>query len=190
MRACTTIGAAGGVATIVSDALLNPFDVIKQRMQIGGAYYKNIFNCASQVFRREGIRAFYVSYPTTLTMSIPFHSLQFAMYEVFRKTLNPTDSYSPLTHVVSGGMAGAIASAATTPIDCAKTLLQTRGMSADPEIRCASSMFTAFRIIYVRQGLSGFFRGVAPRMIASMPATAISWTTYEYFKWYISRSQN
>ncbi|KAJ1921683.1 Fe(2+) transporter [Mycoemilia scoparia] len=180
-------GAAGGIATIISDALLNPFDVVKQRMQISGAYYKNIVNCAVKILQREGPRAFYVSYPTTLTMNIPFQSIQFGSYEVFRKTLNPSGQYSPLTHVVSGGIAGAIASAITTPIDCAKTLLQTRGLSTEKEIRSANSMVTAFRIIYRRQGIAGFFRGVAPRTIANMPATAISWTTYEYFKWQISQ---
>ncbi|KAJ2400677.1 Fe(2+) transporter, partial [Coemansia sp. RSA 2559] len=43
------------------------------------------------------------------------------------------------------------------------------------------------KIIYRRQGVAGFLRGVKPRIIANMPATAISWTTYEYFKWMIAR---
>ncbi|KAJ1945296.1 Fe(2+) transporter [Kickxella alabastrina] len=88
---------------------------------------------------------------------------------------------------MAGGLAGAMAAALTTPIDCCKTLLQTRGASSDPEVRAASSMATSARIIYRNQGLKGFWRGVKPRVIANMPATAISWTTYEYFKWMIAR---
>ncbi|KAJ2015502.1 Fe(2+) transporter [Coemansia sp. RSA 2337] len=180
-------GAAGGVATIVSDALMNPFDVIKQRMQLAGTGYRNIIDCASKVLRHEGLRAFYVSYPTTLMMNMPFQSIQFGCYDLFRRSLNPTGSYSPVTHVFAGGMAGAVAAALTTPIDCCKTLLQTRGASADLEVRAANSMATAARIIYKQQGLNGFTRGMKPRVIANFPATAISWTTYEYFKWVISR---
>ncbi|KAJ2415645.1 Fe(2+) transporter [Coemansia sp. RSA 2530] len=181
------VGAAGGVATIVSDALMNPFDVIKQRMQLAGTGYRNIVDCASKVLRHEGLRAFYVSYPTTLMMNMPFQSIQFGCYDIFRRTLNPTGSYSPITHVFAGGMAGAVAGALTTPIDCCKTLLQTRGASADMEVRAANSMDAAARIIFKKQGLSGFTRGMKPRVIANFPATAISWTTYEYFKWVISR---
>ncbi|KAJ2508417.1 Fe(2+) transporter [Coemansia sp. RSA 2052] len=185
--------AAGGnanslaAATIVSDALMNPFDVIKQRMQLAGTGYRNIVDCASKVLRHEGMRAFYVSYPTTLMMNMPFQSIQFGCYDMFRRSLNPTGVYSPVTHVLAGGMAGAVAAALTTPIDCCKTLLQTRGASADLEVRAASSMATAARIIYKQQGLTGFTRGMKPRVIANFPATAISWTTYEYFKWVISR---
>ncbi|KAJ2820113.1 Fe(2+) transporter [Coemansia sp. 'formosensis'] len=166
---------------------MNPFDVIKQRMQLAGTGYRNIVDCASKVLRNEGLRAFYVSYPTTLMMNMPFQSIQFGCYDMFRRSLNPTGSYSPVTHVFAGGMAGAVAAALTTPIDCCKTLLQTRGASADLEVRAANSMVTAARIIYKQQGLNGFTRGMKPRVIANFPATAISWTTYEYFKWVISR---
>ncbi|KAJ2502992.1 Fe(2+) transporter [Coemansia sp. RSA 1972] len=183
-------GAAGGVATVVSDALMNPFDVVKQRMQLANSSYRSIWSCARSVFRKEGIRAFYVSYPTTLMMNMPFQSIQFGCYDAFRRMLNPQNTYSPITHVAAGGMAGAVAALLTTPIDCCKTLLQTRGASLDSEVRAAGSMRDAVRIIYKRQGLRGFWRGAKPRVIANMPATAISWTTYEYFKWAIARRES
>ncbi|KAJ2676646.1 Fe(2+) transporter [Coemansia sp. RSA 1085] len=184
------LGAAGGVATVVSDALMNPFDVIKQRMQLANSGHRNIWDCARSVFRSEGLRAFYISYPTTLLMNMPFQSIQFGCYDIFRRTLNPTNTYSPLTHVSAGGMAGAVAALVTTPIDCCKTLLQTRGASMDSQVRHASSMLDAAKIIYQRQGIQGFMRGAKPRVIANMPATAISWTTYEYFKWVITRRES
>ncbi|ORX99644.1 carrier protein [Basidiobolus meristosporus CBS 931.73] len=179
------IGAAGACATIASDALMNPFDVIKQRMQIHGSNYKSIFECAMKVFRAEGFSAFYVSYPTTLTMTIPFQSIQFATYEYFCDTLNPNRTYDPKTHIISGGIAGAFAAAATTPLDVAKTLLQTRGTSTNAEVRNASGMLAAIRIIVKHDGFSGLLRGWKPRVLSHMPATAIAWSTYEYFKWFI-----
>src|SRR5690606_299672 len=96
-----------------------------------------------------------------------------------------------LTHVVAGGLAGGIAAAATTPLDVAKTLLQTRGDSTDMRIRNASGLIDSFKIIYEKQGLRGFAKGMKPRVLSHMPSTAICWSVYEYFKWFIKkREQN
>ncbi|OZJ03434.1 hypothetical protein BZG36_03185 [Bifiguratus adelaidae] len=174
---------AGAFATIAHDGLMNPFDVVKQRMQIHGSTYRSVFECARQVYTREGLRAFYISYPTTLTMNIPFQSIQFASYEYLRKWINPRGGYDPLTHVLAGGGAGALAAAVTTPLDVVKTLLQTRGTSTDLQIRNCSGLKEAFGIIWERHGLKGLYRGMKPRVLSHMPSTAISWSVYEYFKW-------
>ncbi|KAG0245670.1 mitochondrial carrier domain-containing protein [Mortierella sp. GBAus27b] len=180
-------GAAGACATITSDALMNPFDVIKQRMQVHGSVYKSVRDCATTVYKTEGMRAFYISYPTTLTMTIPFQSIQFATYEYLRKVLNPSGAYDPLTHITAGGIAGAVAAAATTPLDVAKTLLQTRGESTDVRIRNCNGLMEAFKLIYQRQGLAGFAKGLQPRVVSHVPSTAICWGVYEYGKWFLSR---
>jgi solute carrier family 25 iron transporter 28/37 len=94
--------------------------VIKQRMQIKGSPHRNVLQCAKTVYAKEGLTAFYVSYPTTLTMSVPFTAVQFSVYESLKSLINPDGSYSPFTHCVSGGVAGAVAAAVTTPLDVAK----------------------------------------------------------------------
>ncbi|KAK9366480.1 mitochondrial carrier domain-containing protein [Lipomyces kononenkoae] len=179
---------AGACATIASDALMNPFDVIKQRMQLAGSRFPNIAACAASIYRNEGFSAFYISYPTTLFMNIPLTALNFTTYEALSKLLNPHRRYDPLTHCVAGGLAGAVAAAATTPMDVIKTFLQTKGTSQDIEIRSARSLADAARIIYRREGLPGFLRGLRPRIISSMPSTAICWTSYEMAKFYLYKS--
>jgi solute carrier family 25 iron transporter 28/37 len=76
--------------------------------------------CARSVYRAEGLAAFYVSYPTTITMTVPFTAVQFSAYEFLKGVLNPDGGYSPMTHVTAGGIAGGIAAAVTTPLDVAK----------------------------------------------------------------------
>ncbi|KAJ3057465.1 asparaginyl-tRNA synthetase [Rhizophlyctis rosea] len=166
----------------MSDGLMNPFDVIKQRMQIHGSTYSSALQCGLSIFRNEGLGAFYISYPTTVMMTIPFQSIQFTTYEYFRKRFNPSGRYDPTTHCAAGALAGAAAAAITTPLDVAKTLLQTRGVATDRVIRNASGMVEAFKIIYQRHGWAGFARGVQARVLSHMPATAICWTTYEFMK--------
>ncbi|ORZ36607.1 mitochondrial carrier domain-containing protein [Catenaria anguillulae PL171] len=175
--------AAGATATVVQDAIMNPFDVIKQRMQAySGSQYSSLAHCARSVLKNEGVRAFYISYPTTLSMSIPFQSVHFAVYEAVSASLNPSRNYDPKSHIVAGAMAGALASAVTTPLDVAKTLLQTKGEVTDVEIRQARGMRDAMRLVWQREGASGFWKGLTPRVLSHMPATAVCWTTYEFFK--------
>lgn len=168
---------------------MNPFDVIKQRMQVHGSSYRGIFECATSVFRNEGLRAFYISYPTTLTMTVPFTALQFTAYESLTKVMQRRRNlaYDPLVHCTAGGLAGGIAAAATTPLDVVKTLLQTRGTSSESEIRNARGLVQASSIIWRREGFKGFFRGMNARVVTAAPSTAICWSAYEVAKAYFIR---
>ncbi|KAI9611545.1 hypothetical protein H4Q26_008499 [Puccinia striiformis f. sp. tritici PST-130] len=163
-------GAAGSMATIASDALMN---LLMQRMQIQGSKHKTALSAARAVYQAEGLRAFYISYPTTLTMSIPFTAVQFSTYEELKRLANPVDAYSPITHVVCGGISGAFGAAVTTPLDVCKTLLQTKGTSTDPEIRNCRGMLDACKLIHRNMGLKGFTRGIVPRVLTFMPSNAL-----------------
>lgn len=173
---------AGASATIVSDAFMNPFDVIKQRMQLHKSEYRSLLTCARSIYRTEGLAAFYISYPTTLAISIPFNAIQFTVYEHVKRYLNPRGEYSPAAHIVAGGVAGAVAAGVTTPLDVAKTILQTRGSATDPEIRSVRGMSDALKVIWKKDGLRGFGRGMTPRILTVMPSTALCWLSYEFFK--------
>ncbi len=176
---------SGAVATMGNEALMTPFDVMKQRMQLPGNSYCSLSSCFKTTFQNEGISAFYVSYPTTLAMSIPFCALNFTVYESSLRVLNPSGEHNPMIHCVSGGLAGAVAAFVTTPLDCIKTLLQTKGIAKDTALRRINSFNTAIANIYRRNGIMGFTRGWKPRVVANIPATAICWTSYEMAKFYL-----
>lgn len=150
-------------------------------MQMHKSEFRSVFTCAKVVYRTEGLGAFYVSYPTTLAISIPFNAIQFTVYEHVKRVLNPRHEYSPSTHITAGGIAGAVAAAVTTPLDVAKTILQTRGSSQDPEIRNVKGLGDAAKIIWARDGLRGFARGLTPRVLTTVPSTALCWLSYEFF---------
>ncbi|KAF2433701.1 asparaginyl-tRNA synthetase [Tothia fuscella] len=180
---------SGAAATIASDALMNPFDVIKQRMQLQNSAYRSLSHCARTMFKQEGLTAFYLSYPTTLCMTVPFTALQFMAYESSSKVLNPTGKYDPYTHCFAGAVAGGLAAGLTTPLDVIKTLLQTRGTANDAELRNVKGLWEAASIIKRRDGYKGFFRGLKPRIVTTMPSTAICWSAYEMAKaFFIARS--
>ncbi|CAL8256398.1 unnamed protein product [Lota lota] len=196
-------GAAGCVATLLHDAAMNPAEVVKQRMQMYNSPYRGVLDCVRAVWRKEGGGAFYRSYTTQLTMNVPFQALHFMTYEYLQELLNPHRQYNPSSHVVSGALAGAIAAAATTPLDVCKTLLNTQeslalgslaaapgpGQSPAPH-RQITGLAHAFRTVYRLGGLRGFFRGSQARIIYQMPSTAISWSVYEFFKYGITKHQH
>jgi hypothetical protein len=112
-------------------------------------------------------------------MTVPFTATQFMAYESLSKVMNPQKEYDPISHCMAGGLAGAFAAAITTPLDVIKTLLQTRGLSQQAEIRNVRGIVNAAAIIKKEFGWRGFMRGWRPRIITTMPSTAICW--YELF---------
>lgn len=179
---------SGIAATTTSDAIMTPFDVVKQRMQVLATPKSNnhpvrrpisSFKVAAQMFHAQGIKPFYVSYPTTLAMNIPFAAINFGVYEYASSKLNPDQIYNPLLHCVSGALSGAAAAAVTNPLDCIKTALQTQSVPN------ATGLFSAAKGLYQKGGIAAFLRGTRPRIIFNMPSTAISWTAYEMAKAYL-----
>ncbi|OXA52593.1 mitoferrin-2 isoform X2 [Folsomia candida] len=177
-------GAAGCLATLFHDGIMTPADVVKQRMQMYNSPYKSCWDCVKKTYHTEGAHAFYRSYTTQLGMNIPFQSIHFMVYEFMQRITNKERRYNPKAHMVSGAMAGAIASAITTPLDVCKTLLNTQERSALNTLGRSqiSGLAVAFKTVYRLGGPKGYFQGLSARVLYQMPSTAICWSVYEFFK--------
>ncbi|NXY15421.1 MFRN1 protein, partial [Atrichornis clamosus] len=184
-------GIAGSVATLLHDAVMNPAEaVVKQRLQMFNSPYTSVLGCVRTVRRTEGFGAFYRSYTTQLTMNVPFQAIHFITYELLQEHLNPRREYNPRSHIVAGAVAGAVAAAATTPLDVCKTLLNTQENTALSSLNIRghlSGMANAFRTVYRLGGVPAYFRGVQARVIYQMPSTAIAWSVYEFFKYFLTK---
>lgn len=189
-------GLCGAFATIIHDAVMNPAEVVKQRMQMLYSPYGNSLECARCIYRREGPSAFYRSYATQLMMNVPYQSVHFMTYETMQTLLNPEHVYNPPSHLISGGVAGGFAAAITTPMDCIKTVLntqQTPEMSKDCQVLLKTAepasyrgIVDSIRTIYLLRGPLGFFYGIQARVVFQIPSTALSWSVYELFKYLLS----
>ena len=124
------VHAASGVcATVTSDAVFTPMDVVKQRLQLKSSPYKGVVDCVRRVAVEEGVGGFYKSYRTTVVMNAPFTAVHFAAYEAAKRgmmELSPeiADDGRWMVHATAGAAAGALAAAVTTPLDVVKTQLQ------------------------------------------------------------------
>lgn len=178
-------GCAGCAATLVHDSIMVPADAIKQRMQVYGSPYKTTLNCIQETYHKEGVRAFYRSYTTQLTMNIPFQAVTIMTYEYMKDLLNHDRKYDPKSHIVAGAVAGAVAATITMPLDVCKTLLNTQEHCARTRLTYINGMAAAFRTVYEFRGISGFYRGLSARVFYQIPSTGISWSVYEFFKYVI-----
>lgn len=158
-------------------------------MQIYNSPYSSCLTCMRDVFRNEGLAAFYRSYFTSLMMNIPFQSIHFMTYEFTQNILNQKREYSPQAHVISGAVAGGFAAAITTPLDVCKTLINTQEkqiLKASKQ-RSVTGLINAATVVYRCCGIRGYFQGMSPRVFNAMPATAISWSVYEFMKYFINK---
>ncbi|KAJ8392707.1 hypothetical protein AAFF_G00071910 [Aldrovandia affinis] len=184
-------GVAGTVATVLHDAVMNPAEVVKQRMQVYNSPYRGLWDCVWRVGRAEGPGAFYRSYGTQLLMNVPFQAVHFVTYELVQERLNPQRRYWPGSHILAGAAAGALSAAVTTPLDVCKTLLNTQEGAArrGNSTGHLTGMMDAARTVYRFGGAPAFFMGLRARVIYQTPSTAIAWSAYEFFKCTLTERQ-
>ncbi|KAH7542765.1 uncharacterized protein LOC107411533 [Ziziphus jujuba] len=177
---------SGVFATVSSDAVFTPMDMVKQRLQLGNGTYKGVRDCVRKVLREEGFRAFYASYRTTVLMNAPFTAVQFTAYEAAKRGLSEVspeiaDDESLVVHATAGAGAGALAAVVTTPLDVVKTQLQCQGVCGCDRFK-SGSIRDVIQTILKKDGYRGLMRGWMPRMLFHAPAAAICWSTYEAAK--------
>nr|AAB19036.1 mitochondrial solute carrier [Onchocerca gibsoni] len=185
---------SGALATVIHDAVMNPAEVVKQRMQMIFSPYGNSLECIRCIYIREGLRAFYRSYITQLTLNVPYQCTHFMIYEYMQNLLNPHHDYNP-SSILFRRIAGGIAAAITTPLDCVKTVLNTQQTPASiPHIDCSHKAslqhITKGWLTELNHLLPSryrwIFRGLQARIIFQVPSTALSWSAYELCKYMLS----
>ena len=198
--------AAGATATLGHDLIMGPLDTVKQRLQIGH-YQGSMTYALQQMVQKEGTVALYRSFPITLFANLPYGMIMVSTNESLKQFWTqplveggPQQPLTLSTTLMASSMAGLVASAATTPLDRIKTLLQTQQMAPacwpTPPANCAAvveqpqqppkiviqNAYQALQHVLKQEGTIGLFRGIVPRVMSHTPAVAISWTTYESAK--------
>eukprot|EP00928_Gymnodinium_smaydae_P033402 TRINITY_DN23938_c0_g1_i1.p1 TRINITY_DN23938_c0_g1~~TRINITY_DN23938_c0_g1_i1.p1 ORF type:complete len:339 (-),score=38.31 TRINITY_DN23938_c0_g1_i1:168-1184(-) len=179
---------AGGCSAGVGVLLCHPLDVVKTRLtaQTKKQYYNGIIDACRRIRLDEGVPGFYRGLGVAFCTTVPMLALNFALFDHFRGVFEPViGPESPtLIALVSGGSAGACASAMLFPADLLKRQMQMVGLGGRPNVY--NNVFQAVRHIfntgYTRHsdspfrllyGSREFFRGLLPELIKVTPNTAI-----------------
>eukprot|EP00997_Jenningsia_sp_PLL12_P003281 NODE_1605_length_1115_cov_46.803940_g1309_i0.p1 GENE.NODE_1605_length_1115_cov_46.803940_g1309_i0~~NODE_1605_length_1115_cov_46.803940_g1309_i0.p1 ORF type:complete len:299 (+),score=69.96 NODE_1605_length_1115_cov_46.803940_g1309_i0:64-897(+) len=174
---------AGACASVGHDFCHTPFDVLKQRMQMSG---QSLGRTVGGMLSKEGPRALFVSFPTTLLMNVPFSAAHFTTYEAIKLALNT--SAEDLENdfwkfAVAGGSGGVMGAIISNPLDVIKTRQQLGRLTV-------ANFFKAFGEEYRKEGPKVFSRGMKARILYFAPSGAIQMTSYEIVKRLLSPLMN
>lgn len=174
--------AAGNTA---SSLVFVPKEVLKQQMQTyrnshGGAS-SSLPRVLSTILRERGVRGLYSGYRATLLRNIPSAILRFALYEEFKLFLGghngvPAWLNAPNAAIVAGALAGALSSAATTPLDVIKTRM---AVNACPT---GGDVLSCLVDVAQREGVPGLYAGLGFRVLYSALFTAVGFSSFEASK--------
>ena len=163
-----SVGAVGCSVTRV------PFEIVKQRMQVGLA--TTIPGAVRDIYAKYGLRGFTLGLGALCMREIPFDAVEFAMYEHLKQHwsvklgIRPEDVQrggslkgSAIVGAVFGSVAGAVAAATTLPFDVAKTVVMTQTAPPGSKHFHASGI-ACMKHIWRTQGYKAFTRGLVPRV--------------------------
>ena len=190
------LAAAGTLAArALSTWLRVPFDIVKQRLQIGETGGRSGMTgrsrgIAMEIFRREGgTAALFRGYPAALMRDTLFSGTYYVAYEMAKRTetvlrrglVGQSSRQDTLHYLIAGGIAGATACLVSIPLDVTKTRIQTARVAGRPVLGTLNTM----RSIYAEEGSAGLRRGLPARLVFMTPAAALSFAFYEnYKKWW------
>lgn len=127
--------------------------------------------------QNEGPRSLYKGIVPALLRSALYGGLRLGLYEPCKGVLDRAfDCTNILTKIAAGAMSGAIATAATNPMEVLKVRMQVSLQPSD------GKFYRELRNLLVNEGLSGFWRGVGPSMARASTLTASQLATYDESK--------
>eukprot|EP00879_Flechtneria_rotunda_P023903 GHRR01025314.1.p2 GENE.GHRR01025314.1~~GHRR01025314.1.p2 ORF type:complete len:176 (+),score=56.53 GHRR01025314.1:51-530(+) len=133
-------------------------------------------DAASTMVRTEGVVSLYKGLAPTLVGIAPYAALNFATYDLLKKSVYHGEKpQSPIANLFMGGAAGTVAATICYPLDTIRRRMQMKGQTYNNQLH-------AFQSIWVKEGMRGFYRGWAANTIKVVPQNAIRLVSYEALK--------
>ncbi|GLI65671.1 hypothetical protein VaNZ11_009275 [Volvox africanus] len=163
----------GGMAALGSSFVKVPLAVCIRSVQAG--VYPNVFSAARSITAAAGPRGLFTGYLPTVLEDVPDMAIKFAAYEGMRQVHRAVNQGRPASlqeDFAMGAVAGALAAAATTPLDVIKT-----NMMCNAAIR--PSMSSAAMVVMKQGGPAAFFRGIGARAASNGINSAVFFCFFE-----------
>ena len=200
--AATAEGAATSAATSSSAAAVT-------RAGRSGARL-NGWTLAQNIVQQEGFRGLYRGFGASVATFVPSSAIWWASYggwqaflweqydRVLGNSITSSSGRAPSTsfharlegrteseilavQIFAGVLTGCTSASLTTPLDVVKTRLQTSEMVSGDATHKPTWRGTASQLLKT-EGIRGFYRGVAPRMLSTSIWGTAMVTTYEFLK--------
>ncbi|KKA30673.1 hypothetical protein TD95_002655 [Thielaviopsis punctulata] len=181
---------AGVSAGLVTRFVISPLDVVKIRMQLqsidihaatsppSSATSGSTLTTIRNILRHEGLTAFWKGNIPAEAMYATYTGIQFISYRTTASLLQRLVGRDNLSHTTESFLAGAVGGSSATVTTYPLDLLRTR-FAMQGNARVYASLRRACVDIYRTEGLRGFFRGLAPTLVQTVPQMGIFFATFE-----------
>ncbi|KAG0078829.1 hypothetical protein BGZ92_001299 [Podila epicladia] len=209
MREIAVAGSAGFLAEAVSAFLYVPTDIISQRLRVqseskGRAHMTSI-DIFKSIYKADGIRGYYQGFFATLLAFTPYSVTHWAGYEASKKLVynhlaakeqkemrnNKSGFYTKYklsqNNMVIVGLsalnAAILSLVVSSPFDMVRVRLQLLdSVNQKQAEQLKKGWWAMAKLIAKEEGVRGFFKGMAPKIMAAIPGGIGYLFAYEYIK--------
>ncbi|CUM67740.1 uncharacterized protein PRCAT00005445001 [Priceomyces carsonii] len=185
----------------------------KQNALLGSAkrtYYKGTLDAFRKMYKEEGVGVFYSGLVPSI-FGLVHVGIHFPVYEKLKQLLNCTDAakskvadhrsqVSILWRLIfASSVSKMIASTITYPHEILRTRLQLQASEDSPSSDMkrkhksqnqGNRLIESIVSIYRKEGFKGFYTGYVINLIRTVPASAVTLVSFEYFKSYLLKLSN
>ncbi|XP_037106469.1 calcium-binding mitochondrial carrier protein SCaMC-1-like [Syngnathus acus] len=176
---------AGSLAGATAQTAIYPMEVMKTRLTLRKTgQYSGMADCAKQIFKREGVKAFYKGYLPNILGIIPYAGIDLAVYESLKNSWlsrygKDTANPGVLVLLGCGTLSSTCGQLASYPLALVRTRMQAQ---ASVEGARQLQMKEMVKTILEKEGFFGLYRGILPNFMKVLPAVSISYVVYEYMR--------
>ena len=175
---------SGGLAGVCSQLVVYPLEITKTRLALAPVgIYKGIFDCIKQTYISEGPFGLYKGLQASIIGVIPYASIDLAIYNTLRdhyKEKNMKDP-SPIILLLCGATSSICGQLVSYPFAVIRTRLQSQDMPGMHTLKY-KGLWDCAKKIEKFEGFKGFYRGIVPNFMKTVPAISISYVVFETVK--------
>lgn len=165
------------IAALIA-GVTNPIWVAKTRLMLQHSHnkpYNGVVHALWRIGKDEGISGLYKGFIPGL-LGISHGAIQFMAYEEMKKGLliwrnRESVNFNPIELLLMSSSSKVIASTVTYPYQVVRSRLQM--------LNSNTGILEILRRVYADYGIAGFYKGIVPNTLRVLPASCITFLTYE-----------
>ncbi|KAL0267926.1 UNVERIFIED_CONTAM: hypothetical protein PYX00_010057 [Menopon gallinae] len=171
-------GLGGILSCGITHTMITPLDLVKCRLQVDSAKYKNLINGFKVTVKEEGTRGLAKGWAPTCIGYSAQGLCKFGLYEFFKckysDLIGEENTYIYRTWLYLGASASAefFADIALSPLESIKVKIQTTPGYANTLRECAPKMMQ-------EEGMSAFYKSLVPLWMRQIPYTMMKFACFE-----------
>jgi len=184
-----TFSCAGFFAGVTEAILVNPFEVVKVKLQSNRKHVKespSTFIVTKEIISKYGIglNGLNKGLSATIMRNAVFNSFYFGFYHSVKGYIPARKEpwLEFLTKVAIGFVSGTVASCLNIPFDVAKSRIQ--GSQDGTQYK---GTLNTMHIVYKGEGFKALYKGLVPKVLRLGPGGAIMLVVYDYMHVFLTK---